>query len=70
MTVASGVSRSPVRLSPSERLALAFFGVVVGGTAAWFAWWLVQRGEVLIGVSVSGLAAVGALALWSAIHGR
>jgi hypothetical protein len=60
----------PVRLSTPHRLALAFFGVVVGGAAAWFAWRLTRRGELMIGISVSGLAAVGALALWSAISER
>jgi hypothetical protein len=58
------------RLSTSDRLTLAFFGVVVGGAAAWFAWRLIRRGELMIGVNVSGLAVVGALVLWSAVTGR
>jgi hypothetical protein len=52
-----------VRLSPSDRLTLAFFGIVVGSAAAWFAWRLVSRGELLVGLGVSGLAGVGVLAL-------
>jgi hypothetical protein len=59
-----------VRLSPSDRLVLAGFGVVAGGAAAWFAWRLIRRGELMVGISVSGLAAVGTLALWSAVTGR
>jgi hypothetical protein len=59
-----------VRLSTADRLALLAFGVVVGGAAAWGAWWLVGRGELLIGFGVSTLALVGALALASAARGR
>jgi hypothetical protein len=72
VTVPEAGSRtsSPVRVSPSDRLALAFSGAVIGGAAAWCAWWLVGRGELLVGVSVAGLAVVGALALWSAATGR
>jgi hypothetical protein len=44
--------------------------VSVGGGAAWFAWRLIRRGELMIGIAVSGLAVVGALALWSAATGR
>ena len=34
---------------------------MVGGAAAWFAWRLMRRGEQMVGISVAGLAGMGAL---------
>ena len=46
---------------------LLFFDAVVGGVAACFAWWLVNRGELLLGISVSSVAG-GASAARGALH--
>ena len=45
------------RMSHSDRLALGFFGVVVDGAADRFGWRLFERGEVMIGLAVTGLVA-------------